>query len=372
MITRHDALADALSRFGAYRYVDGVGFAFHGPMGAEALSALGYDDLVPGWADEYTTRYQPIDAPPPVARLDPDDEASWRPSLGDPGRVSDWAALFADQLRERPWPAVVRRWAPILLPGSAGALTHGLLRVAHAVRAMPVEGPPSDVLVDELTLGLAYWAATALTLPGSAGADGAPELRGPLPLDAAIAGLPQPDEPWSPIEAGTFARMGELTDFPAAVTALARPSSLDDGLSDLTAAFCRVLLANPQVFPQGLVHAVTPIAAVRTLLPYLADDIRDTVYARVWQTSAAIVCAFAPHRPGIDGDNAAAGAAAGRDRAVGDHIVLAPNELAARAVEHREPHAIKFTEACLREHRRRPDPVYLRAAQHVIDHMPRW
>jgi Questin oxidase-like len=370
MITRHDALDDAFDRFGAYRYVDGIGFAFHGPMGAEALSSLGHHDLVAGWADEYTIRHEPIDAPPPVARLDPDDETTWRLALGDPGRVSDWAALFADLLREHPWPAVVRRWAPILLPGSAGALTHGLLRVAHAVRAMPVESPPSDVLIDELTLGLAYWAATALTLPGAAGADGAPELQGRLPVDAAIARLPRPDEPWSPIEAATFTRVGELADFPAAVTALARPSSLDDGLSDLTAAFCHVLLANPQVFPQGLVHAVTPIAAVRTLLPYLPDDERDSVYARVWQTSAAIVCGFAPNRPAMDRDGRAAAAA--RDGRAADQVVLAPNELAARAVEHRDPHAIKFTEACLREHRRRPDPVYLRAAQHVIDHMPRW
>lgn len=359
--TRHDALDDALSRFGAYRYIDGVGFAFHGPMGAEALSTLGHHDLVAGWADEYTARHEPIDAPRPVARLDDADESSWRAALGDPPRASDWAALFADQLREHPWPAVVRRWAPILLPGSAGALTHGLLRVAHGVRAMPVEGVPSKLLLDELALGLAYWAATALTLPGR------PELEGTLMPDEAIARLPRPGEPWSPIEAGTFARMGELTGFPEAVGALAPPPSVDDGLSDLTAAFCRVLLAHPQVFPQGLVHAVTPVAAVRTLLPYLPDDARAGVYARLWQTSAAIVCGFTPNPSTSDAGTEASGDDRERDRPL-----PTPDELVARAVEHREPHAIKFTEACLREHRRRPDPVYLRAAQHVIENMPRW
>jgi len=34
--------------------------------------------------------------------------------------------------------------------------------------------------------------------------------------------------------------------------------------------------------------------------------------------------------------------------------------------------AVKFAQACLGEHARRPDVVYLRAAQHLIDHMPRW
>jgi hypothetical protein len=366
-VDRQDAIADAVERFGAYRYTDGVGFAFHGPMGVEALSTLGHDDLVAGWAEEYKARHAPIAAPPPVARLDPDDEATWRPALGDPARVSDWAALFADQLREHPWRTVVRRWAPRLVPGYAGALTHGLLRVAHGVRAMPAAGAPDDVLLDELTLGLAYWAATLHTLPGS----DRPGLGGTLSLDAAIAGLPRPIEPWSPVEAGTFSRIGELTGFPAAVAALATPPpSLDDGLSDLTAAFCRVLLANPDVFPQGLVHAVTPVAAVRTLVPYLPDAVRDQLYARMWRTGAAIVCGFTPaDRGGSAVSGVGPAGDASRD---GDGDVPSLEDVIADAVEHRDPHAIKFAEACAREHARRPDSVYLRAARHVVNRTPRW
>jgi hypothetical protein len=381
-VTRKDALADAFERFGAYRYTDGVGFAFHGPMGVEALSTLGHDDLVAGWAEEYKARHAPIDAPPPVARLDPDDDASWLPALGDPARVSDWAALFADQLRDHPWRTVVRRWVPRLVPGYAGALTHGLLRVAHDVRAMPAQGAPDDVLLAELTLGLAYWAATFRTLLGSdgPGLDG-PGLDGPgldgrgldgtLSLDAAIAGLPRPTEPWSPIEAGTFSRIDELAGFPAAVAALAPPPpSLDDGLGDLTAAFCRVLLANPEVFPQGPVHAVTPVAAVRTLVPYLPDAVRDGLYARMWRTGAAIVCGFTPGGGG--GSAGSGGRPAGDASRADDGDVPALDDVLARAVEHRDPHAIKFAEACAREHARRPDPVYLRAARHVLDRTPRW
>jgi hypothetical protein len=49
-----------------------------------------------------------------------------------------------------------------------------------------------------------------------------------------------------------------------------------------------------------------------------------------------------------------------------------PPELVARATEHKDPHVVKFTEACLREHALRADPVYLLAAQHVIDKTPAW
>jgi hypothetical protein len=356
VITRTDALDDALDRFRAYRYIDGVGFAFHGPMGAEALSTLGHDDLVAGWAEEYKAQHDPIAAPPRFDTLDAADPASWRPALGDPRRASDWAELFGAQLRERPWPVVVRRWVPRLLPGHAGAVGHGLIRVAHAVRAMPAEGPPSTLRLDELARGLAYWAATYTELPGR------PNLGGTLTVDDAVAGLPRPDQPWSPFEAGTFARIGELRQFPAALDTIGPPpESLDDALGDLTAAFCRVLLAHPGVFPQGPVHMITPITATRILIPHLPDASKQTLYAGLWRTGAAIICGFLP--PAAD------------RRAIPDTgagVAPARSEVMARAVEHRDTHAVKFAEACLREHARRPDPAYLLAAQQVIDGIPRW
>jgi hypothetical protein len=354
VILRTDALDDALDRFGAYRYVDGVGFAFHGPMGAEALSTLGHDDLVAGWAEDYKARHAPIDPPPQFDKVDVGDETSWRAALGDPRRASDWASAFTDQLREEPWAAVVRQWAPRLLPGHSGGFTHGLIRVAHAVRAMPVDGRPSALRLNELALGLAYWAAMYTEVPGQ------PRLRGPLSIDAAIAGLPRPDQPWSPLEAGSFARMAELRDFPAALDAIGPPpGSIDEALGDLTAAFCRVLLAHPDGFPQGPVHMVTPIAATRTLVPYLSGVSGDALYANLWRTGAAIVCGFLPPTA-HGGATPDAGA------------VPSPGDVIAHAVDHRDPHAIKFAEACVREHALRPDPAYLWAAKHVIDHLPRW
>jgi hypothetical protein len=266
MTTRTDALDDALDRLAGYDYQDGVGFACHGPMGAEALSSLGYDDLIPSWIESYKSKHPPIPSPQATQRIDPNDETSWRAALGDFPRVADWASLFTQELAEQPWPIVLSTWLPRLLPGAAGGFTQGLLRVAHGVRALPDDDrKPSELALNELARGLAAWAGWFTPLPGR------PELGGPLTLDKALDGLPWPAERWSPIEAGLFTRLDELDEFTAAVEALGPPEADSEALSDLTAAFCRMLLTSPKVFPQGPVHMVTPIAAVRTLLPHLPD-----------------------------------------------------------------------------------------------------
>lgn len=356
---RTDALDDALDRLSAYAYVDGPGMAVHGPMGAEALSTLGHDDLVAAWVEEYKARHEVIAAPAAVGHLDPEDEASWRPALGDPARLSDWAELFIHQLQDQRWQDVLATWAPRLLPGYAGAFTHGLIRTAHAVRALEstAQPSPSPLVTAELAKALAYWAGSYKALPGR------PTLSGALPLDAAIDQLPRPAQPWTPMEAGQFSRIHELSDLPRAVEALAAPASVDEALSDLTASFARRLLANPDVHPVGLVHAITPVAGARTMLPYLPTLSAERVYAHLWHVDAAIAAAFLP-APGSHGHQS------GQDGQRGDPPT--PAELTARAVEHKDPHVVKFTEACLRENALRPDPAYLLAAQHLIDTTPPW
>jgi hypothetical protein len=258
-------------------------------------------------------------------------------------------------LHEQAWAAVLRTWLPRLLPGYGGGFTHGLLRVAHGVPALPDDGWPSDLALTELAKGLASWAGWFKTMPGR------PELRGPRTLDKAIDGLPRPAEPWSPIEAGMFTRLTELQGFDYAVDALGPPQSAHEALSDLTAAFCRTLLANPTVFPQGLVHTVTPAAAVRTLLPHLPGLSPQAVYAQVWQVGAAIICGFVPPAGSTD-----------RSRDNGEPPVPTEAEIAARAAEHGDPHAVKFAEACVRENTLRSDPVYMLAAHQVLDRIPAW
>ena len=346
---RQDALNDALERLEGYEYLDLPGpFACHGPMGAETLSTLGYDDLVGDWVEAYKSRHEPLDPFPTLERIDPRDEANWRRALGQVFRANDFAAMFEGELDGEPWQEVLRRWLPRLFEGSAGGLSHGIIRTAHAVRAMPDDVVPSDLTIRELARALGLWAAVYTPLPGH------PELKGFLDLDSAIAGLPRPADPWAPIEAGTFSRIGELDRFSGAVEALGRPPGADDALSDLSAAFCRLLLEASDVDPIPLVHTVTPIGATRTLLPYMAEMSSEAVYAHLWHVSAAVVCGFTP-------------ASLGRRGEIHDaDEIISPIELIARIVEHRDPHVLKFTEVCLSEYWHRSDPVYLIAAEHLL------
>jgi hypothetical protein len=347
---RQDALNDALERLEGYEYLDMPGpFACHGPMGAEVLSTLGHDDLVADWVEAYKARHEPLDPFPNLERLDPRDEANWKGALGQIFRANDFATMFVGELDNEPWQDVLRRWLARLFVGSAGGLSHGIIRTAHAVRALPEDGVPSELALRELARALGLWAAVYTPLPGH------PVLNGSLGLDDAIAGLPRPADPWAPIEAGTFSRMGELDGFPAAVEALGRPQVADGALSDLSAAFCRLLLEASDLDPIPLVHTVTPVGATRTLLPYLSGLSSAAVYSHLWQVSAAIVCGFTP-------------ASLGRNREaqeVGE--VISPTELTARVIEHRDPHVLKFTEVCLSEHWNRFDPVYLTAAEHLLN-----
>lgn len=344
--TRDAALADALDRLGGYRFVDGPGLACHGTMGAEALSSLGFDELVPGWVETYKASHAPIEAATPSRPVDLGNEHVWQDALGEVARMPEWEHAFEAELRAEPWQEVVGRWVPRLLDGYAGGLTHGLLRTAHAVRMLPSASDPTPAQLGELARGLASWAGWYRPLPGPTRVDGR------LPLDEAIASLPRPQVRWTPMEAGTFSRLHELPAHQAAVAALEPPTGHASALSDLTAAMCRSILAARDAEPVGLVHALTPITASRTLLPHVPELTVEAMFTAAWRTGAALLVGFSS---GIDDTSPAEEAPA----------PAAPEELAARAAEHGDVHLVKFTEACLREFALSPDPVYLRAAEHI-------
>jgi hypothetical protein len=118
-------------------------------------------------------------------------------------------------------------------------------------------------------------------------------------------------------------------------------------LSDLTRTFARVLRDEAHDFGRviAFVHAITGPSAVRLLLPHVSPSTGRALLRYAWQAAAALYSAFSrsaeptplPSVPSIP-------------------------ELVERAVENGDEHAIKLTEACLREHDAKPDPVYLEAA----------
>ena len=344
-----DALLDALDRLRDTGPEFGGFLANHGPMAAEAMVRLGAHDAVPRWVDGYRTRLH--EAPAVVGGIDAD---RWRPALGDERLIGDWTALLRREAADGPWPDVLARWWPRLLPGMAASATHGVIRTGHAVRALREAGDaPDPLLVDELAQGLAYWAARYQEVPG------APALSGREDAVAATAGLPRmsADVPAEgPGITGRLLPLGRLLGFSAGLDAWRAPPDPDAALDELIGAAARVLAARDDS-PVAFCHTVTAPAAVRLVLPVLPESLHRRTIAATWQVIGAIVAAFAEPRlaaealdPGERGPS--------------------PDALVAPAVEHGDEHVIKLTEAARREHARTGDPALLVAAERYRRRIP--
>jgi hypothetical protein len=333
--TATDALDEALARLGRTgpEYLGGL--ANHGPMAVEALHHLDRDDAVLPWTERYAANLEPAPAP---GRAVGDDE--WPQALGRPDRYPDWLARFEQDLAARPWTEVVGWWAPALVPGLWGAAGHGAIRTAHAARALARR--ETELRRAELARALAYWASVAEELPGGT------RLAGPLPLDVAMAGvhaLPVP------ALSGFFIteRVATLTTAPALPAAIDALGPIT--LSELTAAFARTYLANAPHGAIAFTHAVTAPAALRPLSPLLAESDRADALGAAWRAAAVLLGAFG---------QGGTGAALPIDAPTVDR-----EELADRAVDSGDEHAIKLTAACLDEHALAPDPAYLAVALDV-------
>jgi Questin oxidase-like len=338
-VTRQEAINEALARLRGIAFAMGSGFSEHGPMVAEAICSLGRNDRVTPWVESYKAHYRHNPAPPPQQAI---DESDWHAALGNYARVSDWLDYFRGALAEQPWQAVIRTWLPRLMDGYAGGLTHGLIRTAHAVRALPNGATPSELERDELAHGLAYWAATYHRSVGD------PDRHGARPLDEALQALPR----------------GEGADIAPAIESLAATPDVDAAISRHTATFGRLLLAHGELAPIPtiqLVHTVTAPGSLRDLLPFLPVERAAWAYRQLWQVSAGIVARLAkPLAVGSETDPALAASRLTRD------------ELIDRAIAHRDDHVIKLTDACLREDAIRPDPVYRVLAETMLQRLPAW
>src|SRR5215468_5952176 len=255
----------------------------HGPMAAEALVALGRDDVVVAWADRYRRQ---LDAMPPPSS--PVAARDWAQALGAIDRFGDWVAFFRTQLAEAPWRVVFEEWITRLLPATPSAGAHGLIRTAHAMRALA--DAETELRVEELGVALAYWAAYYRTLPGT------PHLAGGLDLGDALGRVPLflsgQVRPGMPREVYLLVMQAHGQEFAAAVDSAAEPDSVEDALSSLTEAGARLYLANAARQPLVLLHTVTVSAALRLLLSHLPTGLDTTALAYVWQNVAATAAAY--------------------------------------------------------------------------------
>jgi hypothetical protein len=334
------AIDEVLDRFARTGPEFGPGLSNHGPMGAEALVTMGRADVIGGWSEWYAARLREHpDARNPIASDD------WREALGDIARVGDWVALFDRELAALPWRDVLETWVARLGPGVMAGATHGILRTAHAVRTLASSGDGGR-RTHELAEGLGYWAARYQELPGRLGAPGSLDVPGALatlPRSAdAITHRGLIFETVKGIDAETLA---------PAINAVAI-AAVDEFVSGITRAFVREYLANAHHAAIAFIHTVTAPSALRILAPHLSPATTDAAMRYAWQACASIYAAYA----------------------TGESVAPPPDgtpefdavDLIDQAVAARDEHAIKFTDACLREHRITGDAAFAIAARDVV------
>ena len=314
-LTYVDAMGGALDRLQTVGYEHGTMLVNHAPMAAEALATMGFQDDVASWVESNLAQRRYKDLPTPRFRLDAEDEADWRAALGDFDRVTDWWQLFDRELADKPWLEVLHTWWPRLAPGMSGVMTHGVIRTAHAVRAIAQaedEGRADDPLYRrELAHGLGYWAGRYSAGNARAvAADPAGEAAEPRPAGAAY-----------------------------------------DALDELVADSCGHYAGIRAGHPVPLIHAITGPAAVRLVLPHLPEELHWSSYLAARHCSDGIRGYYGGH------------SAAAPDSTAARPAPPPPAEqLVADAVELGDEHAIKLAEVAVRHQALRPDDRYAAAS----------
>ncbi|HET9171646.1 MAG TPA: hypothetical protein VFN97_19555 [Actinospica sp.] len=280
--------------------------------------------------------------------LTPVTHETWQEALGDMTRVADWTRFMLREVQLRPWREVLVEWWPRLLPGIIAGSTHGVIRVGHAVRALPAgETDGDDPRLREFAHALGYWAARWRLL----GVSTPPRLGG-VSASAALAGVPSVAEQGISIT-HRLNQLGDTEGWSSAFDALRAPESPEqaaDLLADLTNAAVRDYLLRGHANPVMLVHASTAPTAVLRTLPVLPTELWIPSLDAAWLATAAITAAYR----NTEAPSEAIAQAVAR---TGD-----PQETFDRAVRHRDEHAVKFADTALDAYERTGSTDALAAA----------
>lgn len=315
----------------------------HGPMAAEALVALGRSDKVVAFAEKYKKRFTPIYP----AKHQAITQNNWREALGDGKRVADWTNFFDRELKQAGWKQVLEQWADTLAPGMAAAAAHGLIRTSHAVRSLSVK--ETELRRRELAEGLGYWAAYYQTLPERNNAK--TEKLKPAQAVKLIPVLPTEQRSRNGSIMIGLKSLNDFSPFADTIDLVKTTGKPEQILSEVTKIFADVYMKN---VTQGnfiaLLHAVTGTTALRSFLPYLSPAATRKMLRYGWQTAAGLYSI----------------SSIGSTNRFPEEKEIKRDDLIDRAAASHEEHAIKFTEACLREYVLNPTPVYLLAANDAL------
>jgi hypothetical protein len=132
-------------------------FVDHSTMGPEALVALGLGHKVLGWISHH--RVIPYEAPNTGVSV----AAAWKDAVGKEECHGDWLQYFESELHSGPFDDVLAVWIERFAHDVGALLFHGLIRTAHAARAL--QHKDTQARREELARGLALWAIGIRSAP---------------------------------------------------------------------------------------------------------------------------------------------------------------------------------------------------------------
>lgn len=310
------------------------GFTSHAPMVVDALVELGHPECIDPWLDGYLA-----DALPRQPAAEPVAVARWQAFLGRAESEAAWLARFQADIDSAGWQRVLAEWCVRLAPGFAASAAHGVIRTAHAVRAL--ERADTALRREELAAGLALWASSWQRLPGVFGPGSAR-----LGAIEALAGIPLVPLASRRNEGAITTALGVLEDQPDFVPASGafdRDRPVDVLALDLATAFAQLFLDQVRTPLYAIVftHAITGVAAAGRLAPWAGEEGARALLAHAWQTGAALHACYSVPEP----------VESRRPEPVPGHPAQA-------AAQHGDEHVIKLAEACLAFQRVGGDPRF--------------
>ncbi len=230
----------------------------HLPMALHALHSLGASaPRMQAFYTSYARRFSVQSAAQPEESSRGSDDVPWQSLRGHNDAYAQLRDQFTAQTAQLGGPATLRLLLPDLLPGVAAAAFHGVIRTAHALES----GHPG-----ELAAALAYWAWRwqALQPPVPA--------RQPLDLETWSGQLVaqsigwQSDGPLISIRM-THASCSDI--YQDLAGALAPAVDVRTRIAELAAVAVQRYVHQPNF---TVLHMITGLRALRTLLPWLADN----------------------------------------------------------------------------------------------------
>ncbi|MEZ5425597.1 MAG: questin oxidase family protein [Pyrinomonadaceae bacterium] len=315
----------------------------HGPMAAEALIALGKEENVVSFSRIYS-KFYPVPYP---RKRKPVNSENWKDAIGQGDRAADWADFFINEIRAKNWKDVLKGWINVLAPGLSAAAAHGLIRTGHAIRSL--ERTDNETRREELGKGLGYWAAYFQKLPESVEKS---EIKF-SPLEA-IEKVPQinPEKVKNTRSImGKIKALEEFPEFSPVINFIDEKGEAEKIISEITETFATIYVRHANGNNHiGLIHSVTGPAMVRSIIPYLRSEEIENLIRYAWQLGAGIFAVSG--KSTVNEEENEAG--------------IKAEDLIEKAAASNEVHAIKFTEACLREFKINPKPIYLKAAKDAL------